>query len=444
MSEYVAGGYAIVRIMDRFMENGKMMAVYREKEDLIDMIFGFLLALTPILQHYKGIGVNAGFTVLILLWPWAMLKLAMNYRELKPANIGIVLGLVVFMVYKEVIHGVSLFGLAYAVVMIVYFLAAACGGINLKKIVSAAAKIAMVASILICVQYVCYYILQFHLQLVPTQLLLPESEIWVAGAQTGVIGVTGHRGDLYRPSAFFLEPSHMYLYLFPQLMLVLLASGMDRNRLKKAVLFSVGILLTTSGMGLVTVVCAWLLFIAFYNPVDKSFAFKNFFRKQNLLLMLAFAVCAVIAIVTVPFVRAAVMRFLDTSSGGAIAGRTRRAFGLLATMSGTQWLVGVTANVSHIDFNLPGFVATLYKFGVVGVLLSYSGYVYTLIKVKAPYIWISALIIMLSLFTAHTHGSFYMLYFMLILIQGAREPEMKRALCLPCSFGGKRAKKTDA
>ncbi len=425
---------------ERFMENEKRKAFYSEKEDLIDSIFGFLLALTPILQHYKGIGVNAGFTILILLWPWALFKLVVNYRKLQPANTGIVLGVVAFMVYKEIIHGASVIRLAYAAVMIVYLLAAACGGINLKKVISAAAKIAMAASVLICIQSLCYYILHFHLQLVPTQLLLPESHIWVAGAQTGVIGVTGHRGDLYRPSAFFLEPSHMYLYLFPQLMLVLLDSGMDRSRFKKAILFSAGILLTTSGMGLVTVVCVWLLFIALYNPEDKSFAFKNFFRKQNLLLMLAFAVCALIMILTVPFIRAAVMRFLDLSSGGAIAGRTRRAFNLLGTMTGAQWLVGVTTDVSHISFNMPGFVATLYKFGAVGLALSYSGYVYSLIKVRAPYLWISALIMMLSFFTAHTHGSFYMLYFMFILIQGDQEPGMRRALRLPHGGSGKRAK----
>lgn len=111
----------------------------------------------------------------------------------------------------------------------------------MKSVFKSASRIAQVASILIIVQYVCHYIFGFHLKLVPVSLLLPESSQWIAGAETGQVGINGIRSELYRPSAFFLEPSHMFLYVFPILFVFLLSPNIDNWRRKIAILLTVGL-----------------------------------------------------------------------------------------------------------------------------------------------------------------------------------------------------------
>lgn len=40
---------------------------------------------------------------------------------------------------------------------------------------------------------------------------------------------------------------------------------------------------------------------------------------------------------------------------------------------------------------------------------------------KVPYKWIAAVIVFVSFFSAHTHGIFYMLYYVIILMMGYDE-----------------------
>lgn len=107
-----------------------------------------------------------------------------------------------FSLYKAFIHEVNFMGIAQAIVIVIYYFAISEGVINLKSVFKSASRIAQVASILIIVQYVCHYIFGFHLKLVPVSLLLPESSQWIAGAETGQVGINGIRSELYRPSAF--------------------------------------------------------------------------------------------------------------------------------------------------------------------------------------------------------------------------------------------------
>ena len=95
----------------------------------------------------------------------------------------------------------------------VYLVSVAFHSIDTKTLYKTGVFVSMVASAALLLQYACFYVFGFHLQLVPTGLLLPSADQWVLGAQTGLAGITGKMRDFYRPSAFFLEPSHTYIYL---------------------------------------------------------------------------------------------------------------------------------------------------------------------------------------------------------------------------------------
>ena len=119
-------------------------------------------------------------------------------------------------------------------------------------------------------------------------------------------------------------------------------------------------------------------------------------------------------------VRESFLRIVDSSNQGAIAGRTRLSSELIRTLSSSGWIVGITNTLEGIDFNMPGFLATIYKFGIIGVFLSYTVYVYGIFKCKNAFFWISVFVVIISFFSAHTHGTFYMMYYVFTILYGLK------------------------
>lgn len=397
---------------------------YGEKKGgYVEYIFSFLIAVSPILQHYKGILGNAGISILVFGLPYIILKMLMKLQSGRLSVEKIIFPLVLFSLYKAFIHEVHVMGIAQAIVIIIYYLAIASGVINLKNVFKSASRIAQIACVLIVVQYVCHYILGFHLKLVPISLLLEESSQWIAGAETGQTGINGMRSELYRPSAFFLEPSHMFLYIFPLLFIFLLSPHIDKWRKRVTILLTAGIFLTTSGMGLGIGCLAWVLYLGFNSGKFNNIRLKNIFRKKNLIILILFCIVFIVLCFKVPFLRDSIVRIFVGESGGsnAIEGRTAQGLNLIRNLIGIKLLIGVTSSTEGILFNMAGFTATLYKFGIIGVVLSYMFYVKNAIYQKVPYKWIAIVIVVISFFSAHTHGIFYMLYYTIILVMGCNE-----------------------
>lgn len=400
------------------LKYSELLSFGKENDLVVDWICAALLALCPILQHYKGLFVDASTTILVLIFPWLLFRFLFKSTRINLSALYIVLPLIVLNIYKSVIHEISLMYLAYGLAMAFYYAMAALGHINMKCVIRVASCIAMVASILIIIQYICFYIFGFHLQLVATSQLLPRAEQWILGAQTGLAGITGKlRTSFYRPSAFFLEPSHMFLYIFPHIFIMLFSKNISKWKIQRAVLLSVGLVLSTSGMGVLAVAGAWGAYFAFSNGKENRMQLKSMLRAKNLIMVIFLIIIIVALVLYVPFIHRTVMRFLNMSERGAIAGRTSAAWELIRSLRGMDLLVGVT-RTSNISFNMPGFADTLYRYGILGVVMSYSVYVTGLIKLKYQYAWISFLIIITSFFSAHTHGTFYMLYYVFIILEG--------------------------
>lgn len=443
-----------------------------ENTGVMDVFVSLLLALAPILQHYKGIVVNAGILVLILCLPYVCLKLLFRFRSLNLKNILIALPLVLFQVFRVAAHGTTFMELAHGAVLCGYFVAIALGGINLKYVARWAYVIAMAAGIGIIIQSICYYAFGFHLQLVATDLLLEESIAWVRLAQTGIIGVTGQASAFYRPSAFFLEPSHMFLYFVPTQFFLLLTPEMNWTKRISAVIISVGLLLSTSGMGIAVVVGAWLLQLGFSGGRENILRFKHLFCKKNILRCIAFVLMFLVIAAILPFLRYSILRIFlgsrvvnsmiaaeqaekgsklpindledqlaqaekeeaaaeaeklaaENAGSTAISGRIDRALSLiLHKMSGQQYWIGVSDSVDDVKFNLPGFFATMYKYGIIGTVLSYIFYVCCAVFGKGASRWTAIIILGVSLVSAHTHGTFYMLFYVLLLMDGVMPKPM--------------------
>ena len=441
-----------------------------ENTNLADKLVSFLLVISPLLQHYEGIAVSAGIMVLVVCLPYVFLKLLLRFGSLQWKRLLWVLPVMLFQAFRVFDHGTTFLEIAHSAVLCGYFAAIVLGGINLKYIARSSYLVAMAACLCIIVQSICYYFFGFHLQVVVTEWLSIESSAWIKLVETGVIGVSGTVSGFYRPSAFFLEPSHMFLYFIPNLCLLLLTPEMNWAKRISAVLLSAGLLLSTSGMGIALVVGVWLVHLGFGKGTENLLRFQHLFTKQNILRCVTFALIFAVIVMALPFLRYSILRvFLGsqvvndliesenagnnedpvettpgteatvpgtetpttppsggTNQGGqaqqgstAISGRTERAISLiLYRMKGMQYWVGVSDSVDDINFNLPGFFATMYKYGIIGTVLSYMFYLFCAVFGKGPYRWMAIIILGISFFSAHTHGTFYMLFYMLMLADG--------------------------
>lgn len=401
-------------------EYKKLLHFGEQYNNALDIVCASALAFSPILQYYQGIFQNAGITILILLLPWIAIRLGNKWysKGICLSHISVIAGLLLFLVYRSLVHEVQIKNIVFNVGLFVLYFAALYGCINIRQFIITSSAIASVACVLVFVQTISYYLFHHHIQLSPSSLFSENASAWIMLSKTGLIGVSQRLESLYRPSAFFMEPSHMFLYTFPHLMLMILSPNINKYRVWMGALFSLGIILCTSGMGIVVTAGVWAMYFSMSSGKQNKLKLKNIFTPNNAFFIVLFLVFGIALVFMVPFVRDSIKRFVDTSNSGAIAGRIRLSNNLLKSLVGTKLLFGVTNSTAGISFNMPGFSATLYKFGIIGVVLAYWIYVYGVLKLKNAFFWISLTVVAVSFFSAQTHGAFYMIYYVFFILEG--------------------------
>lgn len=389
---------------------------------ILDRVAASLLALCPILQHYRGLIYNAALTVMVVIAVYLVCRMAAKWKDFRLAALKPVWVLIAYMVYRVVDHGTSVTEVGQSGVLIIYFVAAAMDCIDIRWLCRTAMVVSGIAVLALMAQYFCFYVLDFHLQLVPTELLLPSADQWVLGVQTGLAGINGtiRPNGFYRPSAFFLEPSHVYVYIFPHLMIKLFGKRHGYFHLGQAVVLSLGLVLCTSGMGIAAVCLAWGLFLAFYNEETQTFSLRNLLRRRTKILLACAAVAFIVAVIVFPPIRTAVVRIFTNDPGKrtAIGGRVAAALEGLRDMNLRQWIFGVEDTTHGISYNMPGLIAAVYRHGLIGMVLSAEFYTKSIWKLKMPFCLPAAVILITSFFSAHTHSTVGMMYFVLILMWG--------------------------
>lgn len=406
------------------MECTQSQIYYRNSSEqrlkrVLDSCCAFLLMLCPILQHYKGLLIDASSDLMILCFPYVLVRMASKKYWLKRS----VLSLIVFGLYVIANAGFALKIMGRELILIFYYMAVSNGSLDRRAMMRIAKGVAIVASVAVMVQYFCYYVLGFHLRMVPSSLLLSSANQWIRLTQTGRVSVLGKMMSFYRPSAFFLEPSHMAIYCSPVLALLLLSPEMNRKRMRQCVLISAGILLSTSGLGIGVTVALWALYAGLYvgkRRRNSKSSIKDLLRPKNLLLITALIGLLVLLYFGVSFFRSSINRIFISASGGnnAIQGRTSTGMRAMRMLSGTKLLIGMRNSIDLSNWNMSGFFYTVFQYGLIGGVLNYVFYVYSLKHLKREYFWLCVMIIVLSFFTVHTYAAFYRMYFVSFLLIG--------------------------
>lgn len=396
--------------------------------DLTDAFCAFAIVMAPILQHYKGV-INGGVTILSIAVPFAIIRI-IKKRFISWTLLSVFLTISGFLIFKVLDHGTSVTELGLVIYYIIFIIAYGTGCLKTKSVIDTATMVACIASVCIIFQYVCYYLLHFHLRLVPTSLLLSSANQWVRLALTGRVSITGNAISFYRPSAFFLEPSHMFIYLVAPLIFEILSPGKNHFSRKKAILLSVGIVLSTSGMGIIATIAIWLLYLAKKGGKNEKLSISKLLRPRNILILLSIASLLLLLYFKADFFQRSVNRIFFSGSDyhNAVSGRIESGGAFVSQMRGLQLFIGISDHYSEVEFHMTGFNATMYKFGIIGTGLSYLFYIRCLHDLKDKYFWLAFLLIVTSFFTPHTHGTFYMLFFIIFLLDGYMNKDQSRRL----------------
>ncbi|MBR5082390.1 MAG: hypothetical protein IKX35_08135 [Bacteroidales bacterium] len=401
------------------MEDRQDLMLYgSENTTFGDKVCALVLALAPLLQHYKGIVQNAGFTVLLLITPMLFLR---TYYKLKMGLVNkkcfyAIIPLIIFYFYTILIRDFNVMRLGYVLLLSWIFFCVSNGSINISYFFKYAKRIAVLATIAIIIQFIAHNFLGRTFDFRPLSLLVTQENIWV---RTSVN--YGAAGFMYRPSGFFLEPSHFFLYSFPIITVLLLSINRDKRNFQTALFLSLGLLLSTSGMGIAVVFGLWTLYFLIYKKV-KDYTLSSIISQvsvRSVVIVILLGIVFYLAYRFVPFIQNAIDRvFVEDETSNAIEGRTRLVKDFVSGITGRAMWFGSPNVIQDLDFNIPGFFATYIKWGIVGMFFSYWFYGQGLFKLKGPYFWLTLIIVVISYFTAHTHGTFYMLYFVVFLMNG--------------------------
>lgn len=434
-----------------------------------DKVVAILLAFIPILQYYKGLmglivapilseilptyyvdrADNMAISLMILLAPYLLLRLLPRLKKENFKRMLPMLPLLLFFVFKVVDHGTSVAELIQVGLMLGYLIAAGLGALNLKVLVKTVSVVAAVVGLCTVLQYIGYYGFGVHLRMVPVKLLIPAADQWIPVVTDGLHSVTGRYTGYYRPSAFFLEPNHLFLYCFPALFLNLYRREKNWFNWVVAALSTVGIVLSTSSMGVAVVFGAWVLFALLWDRKTDSLSLGSLLRWQRWVRMACVALALLVLFLAVPSINHSIARIVGLNKieisapapdpdpdpdppdsledflndKNAVSGRVTGALGILKNMTWGQWIIGCADSTGGIASHMPGFMSIAYKYGIIGLVLSYAFFLYCLKKVNADYFWYVVIWFFASFFSTHTHGMIFMLFYVMVLCRGCQEAD---------------------
>lgn len=385
--------------------------------DLIDILIALILSLVPILQHYKAFFINAGWSLLLLGTPLLVLRILFGFSSstrISKRSFILLLLMCCYYVYHLVDHGYGSGDLFKSVIILLYYCVIAMGYVDSERVRRIAQFIAVVNVCVLLLQIFSYYILRVNLQFIDLNRLVSYDYRWEER-----LGTTSTNLSLYRPSALFLEPSHLFLFFAPLILTLITREKAAERKTKLAFFLLSGMIFSTSGMGIVFVFAVLFVYLTMYRrPHYAVGSFRNLFTGKTITIVCLTVAVAVLLYFKVPLFHNMISRILFTDENGynAISGRTSRGGELLSQLSRKQLIIGIADYIGDDGRALSGFQGECYKYGIIGLVLSYAYYLYgTLTSDGKTGLFLGVFLLVLSFVCAHTHKDFYMLYFSVFL-----------------------------
>jgi len=238
-----------------------------------------IIGLLPILSIYKDIfNIAEVATILLIAFsPFVLLRMV-NKNKITISTGKILLlfflldaGASVFIwgTYSANNHRTAI--LTYMIMVycfIVHILIGTGTLFNRKIAMLTVQRISILNTAIIVLQYIAHYLFNVYFNPTITNLLIDDAQVYTSYLSSGMsFGV-------FRPAGLFLEPSHFTLFSAIALWSILFAYNPKKKQIMYAIIISLGIVLTTSGMGIVLNFLMWGAFFIKRRNISKKIIFN--------------------------------------------------------------------------------------------------------------------------------------------------------------------------
>lgn len=379
---------------------------YRHSEmNPFDKIYHICMALLPVLYIYNFpvIHFSVGTILLLVFTPHSMIYIFMRNRQYQRINL-----LIFFIFYLYlIIRGNN--DIKNIILMMSAFINI-CGMVNgslrgkyFRDIIE---TFAVISFAVVLVQTLLHYVMHQNISFVFFSLL--------QNAYKERYSDVVYHTALFRPTGFFLEPSHYSEYCLFALISILFPENENAN-MKKAIIVAMGIVITTSGMGILFtgVIFCWYLLL---NPGNIKVKIKRFFKWGFLL------GCMLLLLNFIPFFRSALDRVFSTDDKGynAVEGRTGHWSEAIRSLHDNAVYIGHGAEKDFGKY-LTGLPDTLYHYGIIGLVLQILIFAFMLLRKVNNYVLCSTVVFLGLFCAAHLTGTCLQLfYYSFILVEVVR------------------------
>ncbi len=373
--------------------------------------YAIFISVLPIFMMYQvplaGIGVSTTMIIISFFYAASVIFYDILRNNWKLRIAKLVIPFVIYLFYVVIKSAGDTVTLIQTMLIIVHIIAFSTGAVDgdcLKKCIIA---IALLAAVLTIIQTALHYVFGVHLPCIAPNLCLDSLQYYRSFILTGYQEMS----SLYRPSAFFLEPSHLTQYSFVALLLCLF----HKNRqYPQAVCISLGMVATTSGMGIMLTGGIWFLFL--WDMMQKSSASG---RMMKIAVFLLAMITAFSILYQFSFFRSSLDRIFSPvqysqKNYNAIWGRTLYWDAYIAPMGGRDLLFGY--GYIHLpDVYFTGLMELIYCSGVLGIFLYYFAMIKTALRCSGIARLVAGLLCGLML-VANSTSIIWMTYYIGILI----------------------------
>ncbi len=284
--------------------------------------YTIIIALLPILSLYKDIFNLAEIGTILLLISGVLLLLT-NLGQIMKKKCPGYGWLVLFLI--DAILSIFIWGhydsatyrTAVLTVLIMAFCVLVHVGYSNTKVFSVRRAssvvqiVSLIAAVLVLVQYITHYLFGFYANFMIKPLLLDYIQYDYMSFMLTGISIEG----MFRPSAFFLEPSHMSLYCLIGVVTLLFNNISNKNSIKKAAIISIGIMFTTSGIGIFFIIVVWTMWLFKHKDGQNRGQFVS--RLMNILIGVFSLAILFILLLQVPIFLDAYYRVFSGSLGSS-------------------------------------------------------------------------------------------------------------------------------
>lgn len=328
-------------------------------------LYSSFIALVPVIMIINVPILNIGWSTFLLgvTAPYVMLRSKSTKKAISVLPIVVTFG---YLLMRSMDNTMNLFLL---VVVFVHAYAASKGSTDASVAGRTIETVAVIATVCVMLQTLLYYTMGIRFNFLIPNLILEENRYAI-----NVVSVE----RMYRPSAFFLEPSHYTQYCSLALMSVLMPCNKQKVNFGKAIWIAVGCILTTSGMGIALCIGIFAWYAAFtqHRKGTKLMYIVGWFIAGGL----CFAV-----LMQFTFFSNSIQRVFGEVNGyNAIWGRTLFWESYVGSMSGSTALFG------HGTLNLPtgymtGLMKVIYCYGYLGMAALLLLFIYLFARTRSMY-----------------------------------------------------------